>query len=130
RQFGSLNPEGIARPITLNHDGTIAITVDWDGTVSLWWVGHDRPVAVIEGDAGPARVLGEHRAPRTSSAVEPAALRVAVKRTATPETPTTWQIINTDPNSWVERGCELAGRPLSSDERRGLGLATTPPVCG
>jgi len=128
-RFGSLNPEGTAQPITLNEDGTIAITVDFDGTVSLWWVGQDRPVAVVNGDAGPARVLAEYRAPRTASAVEPAARRIALRQRATPATPTTWQIIDTDPNSWIQLACELAGRPLTPEERRGLGLTNTPPAC-
>jgi hypothetical protein len=129
-RFGALNPEGIAQPITLNHDGTIAITVDFDGTVSLWWVGHDQPLATVHGDAGPSQVLSEHRAPRTSSSIEPAAQRIAVRQLATPETPTTWTIIDTDPDSWLRRACELAGRALTVEERHGLGLAVTPIACG
>jgi hypothetical protein len=127
--FGELNPEGIAEPITLNADGTIAITVDWNGTVTLWWVGHEQPLAVIDGDAGPSRHVAEHRAPRTSSAVEPSGQRIALRRPARSETPLSWQIIDTDLDSWVERACDLAGRALTMAERSNLGLAAKPPAC-
>ncbi len=129
-RFGSLDPEGIAQPITLNDEGTIAITVDWNGTVTLWWVGHDQPLAVIDGDAGPARVVPEDRAPRTSSAVEQAAQRVAIHQRATPDQPTTWQIIDTSPENWIQRACDLAGTTLTAEQRHELGLSAGPVACG
>ena len=128
-RFGSLNPEGIAQPITVNADGTIAITIDWSGTVTLWWVGHDQPLAVAGGDAGPARVVAEHRAPRTSSAVEHAAQRFALQQTATPEKPTTWTIIDADPDKWVERACSLAARTLTTEQQALLGLSRQTVAC-
>ncbi len=127
--FGRLDPEGIVTPITLNNDGTIAITVDHDGTVTIWWVGQTEPIAVIDGDAAPPRLLSDHRAARASSAVASGGVRVAVRNRAEQEVTTTWSIIDTNPARWVELACERAGRPLTAGERVDLGLDLLPPVC-
>jgi len=102
-RFGSVNPNGIAQPVTLSRDGTSAVTVDRDGTVGIWWVGSDLPLALIEGDAASGRFIAEHRGARTSSAVSADARRVAVRVLATPEAPTEWRIIDTDVESWLEQ---------------------------
>jgi len=128
-RFGQLDPGGIVAPITLNNDGTIAITVDHDGTVTLWWVGDPEPIAVIDGDAGPPRLVSEYRAPRVSSAVAPDAERVAVRNAAQAGVSTTWSIVDTNPAQWVETACERAGRRLTSGERVELGLDLLPPAC-
>ena len=129
--FGAVDATGIDSPITLNEDGTVAVTIDFDGTVTLWWVGDGQPLSVLGGDAGPARVVPEHRAPRASSAVEPSARRVAVRQQASAETGRTrWQILDTDIVSWVARACEIAGRSLTERERVALGLGAAPGACG
>ncbi len=128
-RFGRLNADGISAPITLNHDGTIAVTVDNDGTVTIWWVGDPDPIAVVDGDAGPPRVVSEYRAPRVSSAVAAGATRVAVRNRAQPTVATTWTIIETDPARWVEMACDRAGRSMTPGERVELGLEAVPAVC-
>lgn len=128
-RFGQLDPTGIASPITLNNDGTIGVTVDNDGTVTLWWVGDPEPIAVIDGDAGPPRLMSEYRAPRVSSAVASNAERVAVRNAARAGVSTTWSIVDTNPAHWVEIACEQAGRRLTSGERVELGLDLLPPAC-
>lgn len=132
-RFGFADPRaaaGIVRPLTLNEDGTILITVGRIGTVGIWWVGDDEPIVSIAGSAGPARVAPEHRAPRSSSAIEPTGRRVALKMRASPGRPVTWRILDTDMASWVERACDAAGRTLTTDERELLGLNRSAPACG
>ena len=129
-RFGQLDPGGIATPVTLNHDGTIAVTIDHGGIVTMWWVGDPEPIAVIEGDAGPPRLLSEYRAPRVSSAVAPGADRVAVRNRARPNRATSWSIIDTDPASWVDAACERSPRSMTRGERMELGLDLAPPACG
>lgn len=102
-RFGAVDPRGIDRPLVLNHDATLAVSTDHDGTVTLWWVGDDRPLAVVGADAGPMRVIGELRAPRVSSSVAPDASRVAVHHRPIGEQPTTWAILDTDLESWSRR---------------------------
>ena len=128
-RFGRLDPSGIATPVTLNHDGTIAVTVDHDGTVTIWWVGDPEPIAVIEADAGPLRLLSEYRAPRASSTVAPGAGRVAVRHPARPGIATRWSIIDTDPARWIDVACQRAGRSMTPGERAELGLGGVPPAC-
>ncbi len=114
KTFGSVNPTVTGQAITLDQTGNVAITVDRDGTVSIWWVGDDRPLAVLR--PGPA--------PTAAPAVHPAARRIAVRHRAS------WQIIDTELESWVERACELAGRRLTRDERNHLDLASPSHGCG
>jgi hypothetical protein len=128
-RFGGVDPEGISAPVTLNADGSMAITVDRLGEVRIWWVGDDEPLAIIDADAGPARVLGERRAPRRSSAVHPGAERVAVRLLATPRQATSWLLLDTNPTTWVRRACADAGRTFTADERQTLGLTDTKPAC-
>ncbi len=128
--FGRVDPTGMAQPVTLSPDGSIAITVDRTGEVTLWWVGDNEPLQVFEADAGPARFLSEQRAPRQSSAVHPLGLRVALRFPARPMEPTSWLLVDTDPGAWIERACGLAGRTLTNHERSTLGLGDPEPACG
>lgn len=123
--FGSVDPGGIAAPISLNHDGTIALTVDRRGVVSMWWVDDGVPIFVADGDSGPARVLGERRAARTSSVVADDASRVALRF----QTPVTWSVVETSPDRWVARACELAGRGLTETEAMALGIPIASSAC-
>ncbi len=115
RAFGSLDPAPTAAAVTLDQSGTIAITVDRDRTVGVWWVGDDRPLAVVEPNAGAAGA---------SPAIHPVARRIAVRN------PATWRIIDTELESWIERACDLADRRLTRAERRGLDLASPSHGCG
>ena len=128
--FGALDDAGIDGPITVDETGRAAVTVSFDGTVTVWWVGDPRPLAVLGGDAGPARVVPEHRAPRASSAVGPEGERVAVRERATSSMgETRWQIYDTGLDLWLERACRLAGRSLTPGERLALGLGEGPGAC-
>ncbi len=124
--FGSVDPEGIAVPISLNHDGTIAVTVDRRGAVSMWWVDNGKPIFVVDGDSGPARVLAEKRAARVASVVAADASRVALRFQ---NTPVTWTVVETSPDRWVAHACELAGRGLTETEAVAIGIPTTSSAC-
>ncbi len=126
-RFGHVDPNGIAQPISLNHNGTIAVTIDHDGTVSMWWVGDTDPIMVIDADAGPPRLLSEYRAPRVSSAVASGTERVAVRTRARPGQATAWAIIDTNPIRWIDRACSQAPRTLTYHME--LGLKMNPPAC-
>ncbi|MGH1491522.1 MAG: WD40 repeat domain-containing protein [Acidimicrobiales bacterium] len=124
--FGSVDPGGIAVPISLNHDGTIALTVDRGGTVSMWWVASGEPIFVVDGDSGPTRVLGERRAARTSSVIAADTSRVALRFLGTP---VTWNMMDTSPDSWIAIACKLAGRGLTTVEAIAAGVPTVNPAC-
>lgn len=124
-RFGSVDTDGVARPITLNDDGTVAITVEGSGTVSLWWVGDDRPVASIDADAGQPRWLSEEYAAASTSVVAADGSRIVIRAGARPDSPTTWLMVDAEIDSWIERACRLAGRRLSDSEADALDL--TPP---
>lgn len=128
-EFGRHDPRGMTDAITLSESGDVAVTVDRNGLVSLWWVPDGRRIATIEGDAGPARLLGERRAPLSGSAVAPGGQRVALRRLGIGGDTMTWQIFTADVDSWLERACDLAGRPLTPDERTFLALDGHPPAC-
>lgn len=128
--FGFVDPEGIIPAITLNHTGSIAITVDRSGLVSVWWVGDDEPIATAAGVAGQPRWLAERFSARTSTAVAPDAGRIAVGTPAQPGVPMTWMVVDTDVERWIERACTIAGRSLLQDERDALGLPARQRACG
>jgi len=127
--FGAIDPVGIDQPITLNDDGTIAITVDRVGLVTMWWVGEDTPILVAPGDAGQPRWVSDQYAARFASAVASNGSRVALRSGARPEVPVQWTIIDTDVDSWVQRACRLAGRPLTPEERRAILLVPGREAC-
>ncbi len=122
--FGFADPRSTAgtQPVTLNHTGTVAITVGRIGTVTMWWVGDDEPILHLTGSAGPSRQVPEFRAPRTSSAVAADGERIALKLRATPDRPTLWRILESDLDTWVELACTLTNRSLTEAEREALDL--------
>lgn len=129
-QFGAgLDTRSVAAPIAVNGDGTVAITVERDGVVTLWWVGVDEPIAAVAAGSGQSRWVSESRAPRTTSAVADDAGRVALYVPAQGRTPTTWHIVDTDIDSWVQRACERAGRSLTRAEAEALGIDRWQAVC-
>lgn len=111
-RFGKVDPVGIDQPLTLNNDGTIAITVDRGGRVTMWWVGDDTPVMKVEADAGQPRWVSDQYGARFASAVAFDSSRVALRLGAVAQSPTRWIIIDTNVESWIRRACDLAGRCL------------------
>ena len=127
--FGEVEVAGVDQPITLNEDGTIAITVEHSGRVTIWWVGGDQPVASIAGDAGQPRWVSERFAPTAASAVAANGSRVAVRKPARPSTANRYVIVDTSIVSWIARACERAQRPLSEPEAAALGLPPERRAC-
>jgi hypothetical protein len=127
--FGSVDPAGIDRPITLNEDGTIAITVEDFGLVTLWYVADGTPIAKVAGDSTQPRLVRADRAASSSSVTAADATRLALRIAGLPTEPVTWRIIDTTVTGWIQRACHLAGRPLTSSERAALGLANEGSAC-
>lgn len=121
--FGEVDIEGVDQPITLNHDGTVAVTVERSGLVRIWWVGDDTPVASANASATQPRWVAEESAPMSASAVAADATRIALRMRARIDVPTHWDIVDSDVESWIQRACDLAGRTLSDSEARALGLS-------
>jgi hypothetical protein len=127
--FGSVDPAGIDRPITLNEDGTIAITVENFGLVTLWYMADRAPIARVAGDSSQPRLVRADRAASSSSVTTTDASRLALRVAGLPTEPVTWRIIDTTIKGWVQRACDLAGRPLTSKERVALGLPNVGSAC-
>ena len=127
--FGSVDPAGIDRPITLNEDGTIAITVEDFGLVTLWYVADGTPIAKVAGDSTQPRLVRADRAASSSSVAAANATRLALRIAGRPTEPVKWRIIDTTVEGWIQRACHLAGRPLTSSERAALGLANEGSAC-
>jgi len=105
--FGKVDVGAIDQPVTLNHDGTLAVTVERSGLVSLWWVGDNVPLASVAGDAGQTRWIDEEHGALAASAVAPDASRVALRRRATAEVRTAYEVINLDVESWLALAVRL-----------------------
>lgn len=119
-RFGSVDVREVDRPIVLNADGTVALTVERSGDVTIWFVGDDRPIASTSAGAGVPRWLPTSRsAARLASALAPDASRVALRIDARPQVGVTWRIVDTDVASWLTRARALdpAPPPLPSDPR-------------
>ncbi len=127
--FGSVVATGIDQPITLNRDGTIAITVERSGLVAVWWVGDSTPIATVQADAAQPRWVSEQFGARSASAVAIDGSRVALRRPARPQIPVSWLVVDTSVDGWIQHACDLAGRPLSKQEREALGLPPSPSAC-
>jgi len=127
--FGSVDVQGIDRALTLSHDGSVLVTVEKDGTVTMWWVADGSPIFSIRGAAVQPRWLSDVYAPRSASAVAANGARIALRAAATPESPTTWTIIDTDARSWLAQACDDAGRPLTEDEAAALGISADALAC-
>lgn len=115
--FGRVDVDGVERPLAVNHDGTVALTVSGTGEVSIWWVGDDVPVATVDGSGGLARWVPSTRSARVTSALAPDTTRVAVQHPARPGQRVSWHIVDTDAASWVARACRSAMEGLSAPER-------------
>ena len=129
KRFGAVDVAGIDQPITLSRDGSLAVTVEQSGTVTLWWVGDGTKVAATRADAGQPRWVAEDYAALSASAVAMDASRVALRISARPNIPLHWDIVDIDPDSWVLRACELAGRSLRDAERVAIGLPALGNAC-
>ena len=127
--FGSVDVESVDQALTLSHDGSTLITVEKDGTVTMWWVADGSPIFSIRGDAVQPRWLSELYAPRSASAVAANGERIALRAAATPDSPTTWTIIDTDVRSWLKQACDAAGRELTQDEASSLGALPGDSAC-
>lgn len=121
--FGSVDVTGVDQPITLNGDGTIAVTVEQTGRVSMWWIGDDSPIVSIDAQQRQPRWVSAEYAPRSTSVVSADASRVALLTLARAETPTSWTIIDIDPASWTQQACDQVGRALTPREAEALGLS-------
>jgi hypothetical protein len=98
--FGSLDPQRVDQAITLNHDGTIAITVSRLGQLVMWFVGEDEPVARLDGSASQSRFVSEEYAPQSASVVAPDASRVALRELDS-DGNVTWRIFETNVETWI-----------------------------
>lgn len=127
--FGSVDPEGIDQPVTLNDDGTIAVTVDRSGRVELWWVGDDTPISGVDADAAQPRWVSARYGARSASSVSATAEYVALRTAARPQTPVTWLVVDIRLESWISHACTIAGRPLKAKERIDLGNEFTSAAC-
>ncbi|MEO1060914.1 MAG: hypothetical protein AAFZ07_05810 [Actinomycetota bacterium] len=128
-RFGDgIDIEGVHRPLAVDHHGTVAVTVEASGTVTLWWVGDDDPVVRIAADSAQPRWLDEHLAALRTSAVADDAGRAALVTAATGTEPTRWRLVDLDPSRWIDRACELAGRSLTLAESAATGLVGS--ACG
>lgn len=108
--FGSFEVAEIDRPITLNGDGTAAVIVETDGTVSLWWLEDGTRLLSINGDSAQPRWVSEVYAPKSATAVSWDATRLAVRIAARPDTPTSWTIVDVDVDSWLQRSVAAEGQ--------------------
>jgi len=127
--FGSVDAAGIDRPIALNEDGTIAITVEDFGLVTLWYVADGTPIARVAGDSTQPRLVRADRAASSASVTATDATRLALRIAGLPNEPVRWRIIDTTVKGWIQRACDLAGRRLTSSERAALGLANEGSAC-
>ena len=127
--FGTVDPTGIDQPITVDRDATVAVTVDRSGSVALWWVGDNTPIARIDAAAAQPRWVSARYGARSASAVAPSAERVALRSSVDPRSPTSWTIVDLGFDRWIARACAMAGRALTVDERAELGLVRAPAAC-
>lgn len=117
-RFGHLDVTGVGKPITLDHDGTVAITTQRSGLVQIWWVGDDDPVATVDADAAQPRWISPEYAPRSTSVVSPDGSRLALRVGARPGVRTRWDVVETDVTKWIARACRLAeGSPEPATSR-------------
>lgn len=108
--FGQVDVRGIDQPISLNEAGTIAVTVEKNGRVTMWWVGENEPVFSIAGSAGQPRWLSAEYSPLSASAVAHDSSRIALKTAALPDKPTTWVLLDTDVDSWISQARQSVGQ--------------------
>jgi hypothetical protein len=129
RRFGDLDIGGVDQPLTLSGDGSVAITIERSGRVTMWWVESGTPIATVFGDAAQPRWLSEEYAAQSTSVAAADASRIALRIGARPEVGVQWSIIDMDVGSWVQQACALAGRPLNPTERSAIGLEDAEHAC-
>ncbi|MGI9616747.1 MAG: hypothetical protein ACR2QO_27785 [Acidimicrobiales bacterium] len=127
--FGQVDIEGVDDAITLDHDGTVAVTVERSGQVSIWWVGNDEPIAVAGASAWQPRWVSAAYGPMTASSVAEDASRVVLLFAARGQTEVSWVIVDTAIESWLRRACDLAAPSLRDSEVSALGLGERNHVC-
>lgn len=115
QRFGRLDVTEVDRPIALSDDGSIAVTVDKSGTVTIWFVASGTPVATFDASSALPRWLPTSRsAARVTSVVAPDASRVALRIPARPEVSVSWRVIDTDVDSWIARTGTTSEEPLAT----------------
>ena len=118
-RFGHLDVTEVDRPAALSDDGAVAFTVGKSGTVSIWFVGDDAPIATFDASSGLPRWLPTSRsAARLTSSIAPDATRLALRIDATPQVGLYWRLIDIDIDSWLIRAGEIANDGLSPAEER------------
>ena len=118
-RFGHLDATEVDRPAALSADGTVAFTVDRSGTVSIWFVGDDTPIATSDASSGLPRWLPTSRsAARLTSSIAPDATRIALRIGARPQVGVSWRLIDTDVESWLARAGDIANSAPSPTEEQ------------
>ncbi len=118
-RFGRLDVTEVDRPAVLNADGTVAFTVNKTGTVSIWFVGDDTPVATADASSGLPRWLPTSRsAARLTSSIAPDASRLALRIDARPQVGLSWRLIDIDIDSWLIRAGDIANSAPSPTEEQ------------
>lgn len=118
-RFGHLDVTEVDRPAVLSDDGAVAFTVDKTGLVSIWFVGDDTPIATTDASSGLPRWLPTSRsAARLTSSIAPDASRLALRIGARPGIGVSWQLIDTDIESWLTRARDIANSASSPTEEQ------------
>ncbi|MGI9614721.1 MAG: hypothetical protein ACR2QO_17555 [Acidimicrobiales bacterium] len=127
--FGEVDVTGVDQPIALNENGTVAVTVEHSGQVTIWWVGEDRPVASIGADAAQPRWVSEEYSPKASSVIALDGSRLALRVGAVGSERTHYVFLDTSIESWIARACDQAERRLTEQEATSLGLPACQRAC-
>ena len=110
-RFGQVDVTEVGHPIALSRDGTLAITVERSGTVSIWFVADGTLIAEHGASAGVTGLLSTARSARPASSIAQDANRLALRIPALPQIRLSWSLIDTDIESWLIRACDMGGRP-------------------
>jgi hypothetical protein len=129
QRFGDIDLRGVDQPLTLNEDGTMAITVERSGLVTIWWLVDGASIASIAADSAQPRWLPKEYAAQSTSVVAPDTTRIAIRIGALPEVAVHWSIVDTEIASWVQQACVLADRAMTPTERSALGLDGAERAC-
>jgi hypothetical protein len=123
-RFGRVDSTELDKPVALSDDGTVAVTVDKSGTVSIWFVGSSTPIATYEASTALPRWLPTSRsAARVASVVAPDASRVALRIPARPQVSVSWRVIDTDVHSWIARARTAVGDSVDRPSRSAADLS-------
>lgn len=97
--LGPVDPTAVEHALTLNADGSLAIAVDTNGTVTVWSTADGEQVFSIDGDAATPRLVGESIGSRATSAVSLDGTRLAIRYPAQGTERVRYEII--DLESWL-----------------------------